>query len=282
MDGDARSGRWWVASVRHRTVVELAPGKAPRELWPRDQREMGAVLGVRADARRGVLWVTTSHVANARDDGATGEAALLRVRMADGTVERRWTLPASERGRVLGDVAIGPRGDVWVTDSQDPALYRLRPGADTLERLTSPLFHSPQGMAPSPDGRVVYVADYSHGLLRVDVATGAVTRLDDAPGSTAIGCDGIAWYRGAIVAVQNGVAPARVMRFTLDATGRRIVRAEVLDQQPEVADEPTIGAVIGDRFVYVANSAWEKYHDGGSRVPGTRLARPMLLAVPLR
>lgn len=109
-------------------------------------------------------------------------------------------------------------------------LYRLRPGADTLEPLRHPLFHSLRRLAPSPDGRVLYLADYSHGMLRVDLETREVTRLDDAPSSTSLGCDGIAWDRGAIVAVQNGVAPARIMRFVLDQAGRRIQRADVLDR----------------------------------------------------
>jgi hypothetical protein len=128
---------------------------------------------------------------------------------------------------------------------------------------------------------VVYVADYSHGLLRVDLQTRAVSRLDDAPSSTSLGCDGIVWDRGAIVAVQNGVSPARVMRFVLDQTGTRITRADLVDRNFAVADEPTIGAVIGREFVYVANSQWEKHDAAGRRVGPKPLARPVLLAVPL-
>src|SRR5439155_20781081 len=111
-----------------------------------------------------------------------------------------------------------------------------RAGGDTLEPITNPLFHSLQGVAPDPGGSVLYVADYSHGLLHVDLATHIVTRLDDAPHLTSLGCDGIAWDRGAIVAVQNGVSPPRVMRFVLDAAGRRIVRAELLDRNLPIAD----------------------------------------------
>ena len=132
-----------------------------------------------------------------------------------------------------------------------------------------------------PNGDAVYVADYSLGLLRVDLRTNQITRLDDVPGSTSIGCDGIAWDRDAIVAVQNGVAPARVMRFVVDATGTRIVTAVVLDRNVAIADEPTIGAVVGKEFVYVANSQWEKYTDTGVRKRERPLAPPVLLAVPL-
>ena len=282
LDYDPHTGRYYLASVRHRTVIELAPGRAPREILAPGRRDVAAVLGVRVDPAGSVLWVTTSSVRQTGDvarDSAV--AALLRVRISDGAIERRWDLAPSPRGHTLGDLAVGPTGDVFVTDSDDHALYRLRAGGDTLEPITNPLFHSLQGVAPDPGGSVLYVADYSHGLLHVDLATHIVTRLDDAPHSTSLGCDGIAWDRGAIVAVQNGVSPPRVMQFVLDAAGRRIVRAELLDRNLPIADEPTIGVVVGRDFVYVANSQWEKYRDDSSRVPGTRLTGPVLLAVPL-
>jgi hypothetical protein len=263
-------------------VAELIPGKPTRELWARDRADMGAVFGVRIDATRGVLWATMSAPRRAPGEpaGDSTIAALIRVRLRDGVIERRWNV-ASPGAHTLGDLAIGPTGDVFVTDSDQPVLYRLRQGRDTLERITHPLFRSLQGIAPLPGGRVVYLADYSHGLLRVDLATSAVERLDDAPHSTSLGCDGIVWDRGAIVAVQNGVSPARIMRFVLDSGGRRIARADLLDRNLGVADEPTIGTIAGGEFVYVANSQWEKFTESGARKPGVRLTAPLLLAVPL-
>jgi Tol biopolymer transport system component len=283
MDYDSRTGRFYVASVRHRTIAELAPGGAVRELWPRHQPGIGSVLGVRVDPRRGVLWATLS--GRRQMEGWTPAdstiAALVRVRIADGVIERRWDVSPVPRGHTLGDLAVGPNGDVFVTDSDDPVLYRLRPGADTLEHFTNPLFHSLQGLAPTPDGGELYLSDYSHGFLRVDLATNAVTRVADAPRSTSLGCDGIAWAHGSIIAVQNGVAPARIMRFVLDPSGQRFVRAEVLDQNSGIADEPAIGAVVGGEFIYVANGQWEKYSDDGVPKPGAHLTAPVLLAVPL-
>jgi sugar lactone lactonase YvrE len=160
-------------------------------------------------------------------------------------------------------------------------LYRLRPGVDTLERFRHPLFRGLQGMAPTPDGQFVYVADYALGLLRVRLRDGSVIRLADAPGSTSLGCDGIVLHRGAIVAVQNNVAPARIVRFALSTAGDSIVSAHVLDQQPAHAPEPTIGTMVGDRFVYVANSQWNSHDAQGRRMPGTPHTGARLIAVPV-
>jgi hypothetical protein len=103
----------------------------------------------------------------------------------------------------------------------------------------------------------------------------------DAPGSTSLGCDGIVWDRGAIIAVQNGVSPARVVRFVLDPSGTQFTRIDVLDQNFDVADEPTIGTIAGREFVYVANSQWDKHDAKGNSLAGKTLTPPKLLSVPL-
>lgn len=283
VDYDPRSGRYYVASVRHRTIAEVTPGGDARELIERGRPELGAIMGVRVDTTRGVLWATTSGlpVTDGYEPGDSAIAALLRIRIADGAIERRWEIPPTGRARALGDLAVGPAGDVFVSDSREPVVFRLRAGSDSLERIADPIFRSLQGLAPSADGRTLYLADYSRGLLRVDLATGRVTRLDPE-GAVSRGCDGIVLTAaGEIVAVQNGGSPARIVRFTLDAAGMAIVRTETIDQNPAVADEPTIGTLAGGDFVYVANSQWEKHDAAGRRLPERPLTAPVLLAVPL-
>lgn len=283
VDVDRRTGHLFVGSIRHRTVLEVARDGRVRDLRVDQAGQVGGVFGVRVSPDGVHLWITTNGVPQmgGYQPADSSISALLQVRRGDGRVVRRVGVPGDPRGHVLGDLTIGPKGDVFVTDSKAPWVYRLRPGADTVERFTHPLFRSLQGVAATDDGRTLFVADYSHGLLRVNLVTGTVTRLADAPGSTSLGVDGIVLDGRAIVAVQNGVAPARIMRFELDPSGERIVTARRIDQR-EVADEPTIGTIWRDRFVYVANSQWDKHDEQGVRLPGVHLAPTLLLAVPLK
>ena len=280
MDYDARARRFYLASVRHGTIAELSETGDVRDLLK--DAGLGSVLGVRIDAVRRVLWATVSDVAAARRDPALKtRAALVKIDPTNGKVLRKWELPDSERGHTLGDLVIGSAGDVFVSDSDEPFVYRLRPNADSLERMTHPLFRSLQGLAVTTDTRTLYVADYSHGLLRINLRDGSVALVGAPMDVTTVGLDGIVLHENAIIGVQNGIAPARIMRFELDASGRRVIRAKLLDRNSTIADEPTIGAVRGNEFVYVATSQWERYRPDGSRT-ALPLHRPVLLAVPLR
>jgi len=278
LDVNPVNGSIYVTSVRHRTIAEIRADGSVHELMPRHQAGVGAILAVRMDADQGLLWATTSGIPQMEgfQPADSTIAALLCIRLSDGAVVRRIDLPVGQH--VLGDVALSG-GDVFFSDSRDPALYWLRAGADTLVKFTSPLMRSPQGIAPRSVGGVVYLADYSHGLLRVNLATRAVTWLGAAPGATPVGLDGIVYRDGSIIGIQNGVAPARVVRFVLNDADTRIVGTSILDQNSAVADEPTIGALSGNDFLYVANSQWEKHDDAGVPKPGIARTAPVILSI---
>lgn len=283
IDADPKTGRAFVASVRRRTVFVVAPGTEVRDLGLHHSAEVSAVLGVRFDPRRRTLWVTTSGLpyAEGYQAGDSVVAGLLRVDPESGEILARYDAPGLEP-RVLGDLAVGPRGDVLVTDSRQPVVLRLRPGRDSLEGFRHPLFRSLQGVAFSPrDEAIVYLADWSHGLLRWDTRRGEVERLPAPAGITSLGLDGIVMRGDAIIGIQNGVAPPRVVRLDLDRAGRRIVSIQVIDRNLPLADEPTIATLLGDRLLYVANSQWNKYQEDGTRRPGTSLGPTVLLSLPL-
>ena len=73
----------------------------------------------------------------------------------------------------------------------------------------------------------------------------------------------------------------RVARFCLDEDAGEVRRVELLDRSPALADEPTLGAVVGDSLFYVATSQWEKFDDKGARAPNARLRAASLLGLSL-
>ena len=281
---DPASGAWYVGSIRHRKVTRILPGGAVHDLVREGQNGLWSVLGVRADPAAQTLWVTTAAIPQGAGYQAadSGRSGIYAFDLATGRFKARYLLPTSGAGHLLGDLVVAPNGDVYATDSRDPVIWRVRKGADEVhEFLRHPLFRSLQGPALNPSGRLLYVADYSHGILAVDLNTRQVRVLPAPPRTTTLGIDGLAWHDGGLIGVQNGVVPARVVRLALDAPGERITGVEVLDRNLPLAPEPTIGTVSGNRYFYVANSQWESYDDTGRPRPGVRLIPPRILEIKL-
>ena len=283
---DAKSGRWFVASVHERRIAVATPGKPARDFVPAGAGGLRAVLALAVDERRGRLWATSAGLPQMAGyaPGDSGEASIHAFDLASGKALARHDLPRRPEGHVPGDACVAPNGDLYVTDSSHPAIWRVRAdakdGTAPEEWLSDPTFRSLQGQAFSADGKTLFLADYSHGLAAIDVATKAVRWLEPPPGVCVLGIDGMGRDGDDLVCVQNGITPPRIVRVKL-AAGPRIAGLEVLDRNTEVADEPTMGVVAGDAFVYVANSLWEKYDEGGVRRYEVPLTAPTLLSVPL-
>lgn len=279
MDVDPQSRTVYVTSVRLGEVRAIDTAGRSRTVWPRPgAKSEGAALAVRLDPRRDRLWLTVSAMpAWSGHVPGDSSASLVELPLGAGDI-RRWRLAPGNH--TLGDVAVAANGDVLFSDSGEPVLYRLSPGTDSLRAYRHALFRSLQGIAIAPGGRDAYVADYSHGILRVRLDDGSVTRVSDAPGVTSLGIDGLNWGDNALIAVQNGVSPARIVRFDLSADGASITAARVLDRRPD-ADEPTIGAVAADEFWYIGTSQWEKRASDGKLLPNAKTAPVLIFAVPL-
>ena len=275
---DPARGRWLVSQVRGRTIVALDDaGVVTPFLMPGSGT--GGVLGLVLDAENGVLWAATSPVPPATHglaaDAPRPANALLKIDAATGRVLARYPAPVGERS--LGDVALAPDGMVYVADSTGGDLFRLPPGAGALEVfLPAGTLGSPQGMAVTPDGRALIVADYSSGLWRVDRATGMATRLLQPSIDSLIGVDGLTTDGRFLYGFQNGVAPQRVLKFELDAGWRSILNVEVMAANLPLIDEPTTGLVRNGELVFVSRSQWSDFDGDGAQT--TAAPAPAVIA----
>jgi sugar lactone lactonase YvrE len=281
---DPHSRAFFVGSVRHRTIFRVdRRGRVTEFVRPGTDLPW-APLGMRVDPARGVLWVAAAAVPQSLgfDPADSLKSGLFRFDLSTGARSGRYPVPDDGGPHALGDVTVTRTGDVYATDSRSPVIYRVRAAGDSLERfVSSPLLLSGQGLALDAAERVLYVADYARGILRVDLVTREV-RLLDAPGdAVALGIDGLYFDRGHLVGIQNGVVPHRVVRLRLSGAGDRIAAIEALERaRPEYA-EPTLGVLVDGELYYVANSQWERFReDGGIEAPD-RLRPPLVLRLRL-
>jgi sugar lactone lactonase YvrE len=179
-------------------------------------------------------------------------------------------------------VALTASGDVYASDSRSPAIYRVVAGADSLERfLESPLLLSAQGLAFTPDERWLYVADFSRGLVRVNVPARTAELVAAADTVQTLGLDGLYYHGGALIGIQNGVTPHRVTRLELSPDGSRVLGSVPLERGHPRYQEPTLGTLVGRELYYVANSQWELFGEDGRIAEPDSLRQPVVLRLRL-
>lgn len=260
---DDVSGSFYFSTVHGRSILQRHPDGSVSVFVPRAADGVWGMLGIAVDAERRRLWAATAAMAEVPgvDSAERGRTGVVVYDLDRGTRLARLLLPAGDP-QVLGDIALAPDGTAYLSDGLTGAFYRARLEDSSLAQVFPPgTFGSPQGIVPAGEG-TLYVADYSRGVFRVDPAAGTVQQLPSSSPETLLGIDGMAPASGGLVAIQNGIAPARVILLRLNAAGDAIRAVEVLESNHPTYQEPTQGVTVGDTLFYVANSQWPLYRDG--------------------
>jgi hypothetical protein len=161
---------------------------------------------------------------------------------------------------------------VFVSDSRNGAVYRLRPGAKAFETLVAPgIGKSAHGSVLDPAGKRLIVADYSQGLFAIDLATKRRTSLLEK-GKPLRGLDGLIRVGAVYFAIYNGGNPARLIRFRL--AGDAVVDGDAVTV---TLPDPTQLVANHGQLLIVANAGWEAATKSGA---GPRDPAP-IVAVPL-
>ena len=200
---------------------------------------LGVVLGLKAHGNS--LWLLSN---------SENESALIQYDLASARVVRKY--PVAGAGHNFNDLAIAPAGDVYLTDTRAGTVWHLATGSSDLTKLPE-RFEFANGIAISPDGKLLYVSTFPDGIAIVDLPTHVAAPIIRPTGLCLATIDGLYFYRGALIAIQNGFMTPRVIRFTLTRDLRAIQRFEVLERRSPFFEGVTTGVVVGSEFFYMAN-----------------------------
>jgi sugar lactone lactonase YvrE len=281
---DPASGAFFVSSVHRRSIVRVDPGGQTSELVKEGQDGLFAVLGIQVDPARRSLWACSAAVPEMKGhrEDDRGKTGLFEFDLTTGQLRRKLLLDEPGVGHGLNDLAIDPRGDVFVSDTGTSAIYTLPAGGDRLSVFIEPgRLASPGGIAISSDAKTLFIADYRQGIARVDRARREVTFLAPPEHATLVGIDGLRFHEGALIAIQNGIQPHRVVRLALTPDGAAVREAVILEMSHPLFNEPTLGVILGQDFWYIANSQWGSFDKGGVIWPADRLKDPVILKMRL-
>jgi hypothetical protein len=281
---DPADKSYYVGSVHQRKIIRIDSKGAARDLATVDDGLWG-VFGMKVDAARRILWVCTSTIGQMSGYDAEkdkNQATLLAIDLRGKAPIKRYPLADRSQPHVFGDLAIASNGDVYVSDSGKPAIFILRQGGRQLEPFTtSDKFGNLQGLVFGPEGRQLFVADYSNGVFSVELSTKAVTLMAPPPNATLLGLDGIYYSGNSLIAIQNGVAPQRVLRLNLDRGGKSFSSWQVIEANQPQHDDITLGVVIDSALFYIANGQWNAFDDDGKQNPKAKLSNVVVIRLPL-
>jgi hypothetical protein len=287
---DDAGRRLFVSSLYKRkvVVVDVGGSGAARDFVAEGTGGLWQVLGMKVDSRRGRLLVCSAADKTMRgfESADRGRSGVFSFDLATGALVAKAIVPPDAATHLFNDLVLAEDGAAYVTDSEEGSVWRLDP-AGSLERvLRARSFLYPNGIALSPDGRFLYVASFS-GIDRVDLGgrngRSPLRRhpLPHPENVTLCGIDGLSFWRGRLLAVQNGVNPPRVVEIPLSPAYDRVLGLRVLDRLDPLVTNATTAAVAGDELLVIANAQIGSFDGDGKIFPDERLESVRIVSIPL-
>jgi len=273
---DAHTQNFFIGSVAQRKILRIGVANMVTE-FARSELGLDSILGLAVDSPRRLLYaVSTSALTT--DGEAKRRNGVFVFDVDTGRMLRRIDVPAA---RQLNDVAVGPGGRVFASDSASGAIYEIPREGAAREVVPPNIIRGSNGLAVSPDAKRLYVG-HSTGVASVDLATGTVRRLAVPERETVAGIDGLYEWQGQLIGVQNVTTPGRVILMTLSNDGATITRVQtLLSHHHNALDEPTTGAVTPRGFYLLAATGVAHYSRAGTIDDPESLPKPTVLRIPL-
>jgi sugar lactone lactonase YvrE len=166
----SRDGTIYFGSTAKGTIYRATPGASRAEPWIlASSTGLTNVLGVLADDRSNTLWVCQNSTGGRGGAPVVGQTALRTFDLRSGAAKGTYPLPSPSG--ICNDIAIGPDGGAYVSESFRGRVHRLRPGASALEVwfTDTQSINAVDGLAFLGDGSL-YVNDFFNGkLFRIPV-----------------------------------------------------------------------------------------------------------------
>ena len=276
---DVHSGRFWVGSIAHRKVLQVESDGTVSEFAGLPAK-LDEVLGLALDTPRRLLYVVSTSALTAKGEKQRRNS-VVAFDVDTRKLMRRYEVPGAQQ---LNDVAIGPGGRVFASDSVAGTIYEIMvkgPGADSRELVPANRIRGSNGLAVSPDGKRLHVA-HSTGLAVVDIESGEMKRVVNATRENIAVIDGLYQWQGRLIGVQNVTSPGRVILMTLSTDGGTVTGVKtLLSHHHNALFEPTTGAVGKDSFYLLAATAVTRYNREGVVERPESLPQPTVLRIPL-
>jgi len=262
---DPVDGSLYMSSIYHRKIVKILPDGKVSDFIAEGQDGILSVLGLKVDPRDRSVWAASERL---------DKTSLFHFDSSGKTIAQY--LPEEPGKHGFNDLVITSGGQVLVTDSTDNSVYSLPAGGKKLVRYALGNRAFPNGIALSPDGTTVYVA-HAFGIARMNVDGTGLAELPAPAGISLAQADGLYFWNGGLIAVQNGYGPNRIVYLALAADGKSVTAGKLLEYRSSNLDLPTTGAILNGSFYYMVNTQINHEQDG--KLKNAEHLQPVRIAV---
>lgn len=277
---DASSGSFYLGSIHQRKIIKRTADGVVSDFCKAGTEGMGSVMALKIDAQKNILWAGTSPLQEMENYDSLAQSIIFKFDLHSGKLLQKFIAP--KKG-VYGDLILDPKGRVYLSDSETNELTLINEKTGHIEPFySSTEFLSLQGITFSDDARQLFIADYVKGIFRLDVSTKKLTEVTTTQSVSLHGIDGLYFYHHSLIAIQNGVVPARATRYFLDKEKNTITGFEIIDRHHPDFGEPTLGVMAGNTFYYIANSQWGGYDTRHHLKPTDQLKDVIILKAELK
>jgi len=274
---------FYLGSVRRREILRIERDGSYEPFATPDSDTFFGVLGLRVVPEKRQLWAVTSEMAGMKgfDNEATERAGIHCFDLDSGKLKHSW-LVADSVAQNINDIIVTPDGTAYATSAYTGALLACDIESDVVRNALEPgTLYGPNGLTLSADGTKLYIAQYSIGIVVMDLSTGQADVLRHGEEINVVGIDGLYYHDGALIAVQNFLGMQQVTHFRLSDRGDFIEAARILERHDPRFHDPTTGAIVEGQLFLVANSQLPRVDRSGS-VPHPKEFDPTyIVAVPL-
>lgn len=272
----------YATSVHKRKIVKVTADGKSSDFVQSGQDGLASVLGIKIDEKRNILWACASPLPQMENFDTTAVSAVFKYNLSSGKLIQKFTMPSKTKA-TFGDLLLNKNGEAFISDSQTNTVFKVNEKNGTLDSY----FHSDeiwslQGITFPEDERYLLLADYIKGIFRLDTKTKELILLENNSDASLKAIDGLLWYKGSLLAIQNATSPMKVSRYFLNATQTTLTKSEAIDQAHPAFNEPTNGCIVNNDFYYIANSQWGGYTRDNKLKPVEELQDIIILKASLK
>jgi hypothetical protein len=265
---DPKRQVFYVSSLNHKEILKMSEAGVISEFVPEGKYDLRPVCGIKVDSTTHDVWAVTCP-----EDGIGSELIHFDSKgNLLGRFQQSTTGP-----HMFNDLVLVDGLEIYLTDSLANQVLRFDRRSNTFLAVSFPRpLYYPNGIAISENRHLLYVAD-AFGVLEYDLQKQKGREVGREIRTTISGFDGLYWYRGTLVGIQNSLGLPRVVQSQLSSDGSRVTRMNVLEYRTEFAQMPTTGAIEGSSFYFMTNTQVDNWKDG--KIVDPRKLTPVRVAV---